>query len=89
MPIKHSALKQLRKDAKRRERNNATRSELRTMTKRAAKLIQANQLEEARQALRQLAGQFDRAAKKGVIHRNRATRFKSRLARRLNRTAAA
>ena len=88
MPIKHAALKQLRKDIKRNKRNSATRSELGTLTKRVAQLIQSKQIDDARTALSQLVGRFDRAAKKGVLHRNRAARFKSRLTRRLNRAAA-
>lgn len=88
MPIKHAALKQLRKDIKRNKRNNATRSELGTLTKRVAQLIQGKKIDEARTALSQLVGRLDRAAKKGVLHRNRAARFKSRLTRRLNRVAA-
>ena len=61
MPIKHAALKQLRKDVKRNKRNNATRSELGTITKRVAALIQSKQIDEARTALSQLASRFDRA----------------------------
>jgi len=87
MPVKHSALKQLRKDIKRNQRNQATRSELRTLTKQVAKSIQENKLDEARKIISQLASRLDRSAKKGVIHRNRAARLKSRLTRRLNRTA--
>ena len=39
MPIKHAALKQLRKDKKRQQRNQAVRSELRTLTKRLLGLL--------------------------------------------------
>lgn len=88
MPIKHAALKQLRKDVKRNRRNNATRSELGTLTKRVAKLIQASQIDEARKALSELVSRLDRATNKGVLHKNKAARFTSRLTRRLNQTAA-
>lgn len=84
MPIKHAALKQIRKDRKRQERNQAVRSELKTLTKRLRALLSARQLEEATMLLQRLAKQYDHAASKGIIHRNTASRYKSRFAHQLN-----
>jgi small subunit ribosomal protein S20 len=88
MPIKHSALKQLRKDHKRTQRNQAVRGELRTLTRRLLSLLQARQFEQAQTLLRELAGRYDRAVSKGIVHRNTANRLKSRLTRRAQRAAS-
>lgn len=84
MAIKHAALKQLRKDRKRQSRNQAVRSELKTLTKRFVTLVTTQKMDEARVLIRTLASKFDRAASKRIIHRNTAARYKSRLALRLN-----
>ena len=84
MPIKHAALKQIRKDRKRRPRNQAVRSELKTMTKRLVTLLTAQQLDEAKTLLYRIAKRYDQAASKGIIHPNTASRHKSRLMHRLN-----
>ena len=83
MPNKHSALKALRQERQRRLRNAAVRGELRTLTKRLLALLKAQQLDEARAMIRQLGSRYDRAAAKGVVHPNTASRLKSRLTRRL------
>ena len=89
MPIKHAALKQIRKDRPRKLRNQAVRSELKTLTKRLITLLQAKQLEDAKTMLQLVSKKYDRAASAHVIHRNTAARYKSRLARKLNQRPAA
>ena len=86
MPIKHAALKQLRKDRGRHDRNQAVRSELRTLTKRFLTLLKEQKLEDARSLLHTVAQRYDRAASKRVIHPNTAARHKSRLARRVTKS---
>jgi small subunit ribosomal protein S20 len=88
MPIKHAALKQIRKDRARRRRNQATHSELKTLTKRFLALLKERKLEEAAQLLRHLSQRYDRAALRRVVHRNLAARVKSRFTRRLSAAAA-
>ncbi len=83
MPIKHAALKQIRKDGKRRQRNQAVRAQLKTLTKQFLTLVNGQQLDEARLMIPRVEQRYDRAAAKGVIHRNTAARLKSRLMRRL------
>ena len=83
MPIKHSALKQMRKDRKRHQRNQAVQSELKTVTKRFLTLLKAQKRQEANALLPLLVQRFDRAASKGIIHANTASRYKSRFMRRL------
>ena len=88
MPIKHAALKQIRKDRRRRARNQAVRSELKTLTKRLVVLIKDQKLEEARTLLRTVVSKYDHAASKGVLHRNTVARSKSRLMRKLHQPAS-
>lgn len=89
MPIKHAALKEIRKDRKRRVRNSAVRSSLKTMTRQLHELLTAQKLDDASALLRRVAKAYDHAAAKGLIHRNTAARYKSRLTLRLNRQRAA
>jgi len=85
MPNKHAALKQIRKDRVRQARNHAIRSELKTMTKRLHELLSTQKLAEAATYMQDLARRYDHAASAGVIHRNTASRYKSRLTSRLNK----
>ena len=87
MPIKHAALKQIRKDRKRQARNQAVRSTLKTVTKRLIVALNAQKLDDAKGLLRDALQAYDHAAAKGIIHRNTAARYKSRLTHRLTRSA--
>jgi len=89
MPIKHAAVKQLRKDRRRQPRNQAIRSELKTLTKQFLALLQEQRLEDAGRLLRVVAKKFDRAASRHIIHPNTAARYKSAMMRRIHRRAAA
>ncbi len=83
-----SQIKRNRQTIVRTERNKAVRSELKTRTKTATKAADEgadNATELAREAQKKL----DMAARKGVIHKNAAARRKSRLAKKLNQSAAA
>jgi small subunit ribosomal protein S20 len=53
--------------------------------KKTHKLIDAGQFEEAQVAAQQAASALDKAAQKGIIHKNKAARSKSRLMKGLNR----
>lgn len=74
-----SAIKRIRSSERKRERNRVYRSQTRTYIKRTRKLVAEGRLEEAREAAQLAASTLDRAASKGVIHRNNAARRKSRL----------
>ncbi|MBI2093688.1 MAG: 30S ribosomal protein S20 [Candidatus Omnitrophica bacterium] len=88
MPIKHAALKQLRKDARRNSRNQAARSRLRTLSKRFLELVKNRQSQEAAVLLRTLSKEFDHAAAKRIIHANAAARHKSRMSVKLNQLSS-
>jgi len=82
-----SQIKRNKQNEKRRLRNKAVRSELKTRTKvvtTAAEQGDENIEELTRQAIKRL----DKAASKGVIHKNQAARRKSRLAKRLSATSS-
>jgi small subunit ribosomal protein S20 len=73
------ARKRARQADKRRSRNQAQRSEMRTHIKRVVKQIAAGSKEEAVAAYNQAVPAIDSAVSKGLIHKNKAARHKSRL----------
>ncbi len=84
MPIKHAALKQIRKDRKRRQRNQAIHAEVKTLTKRLLTLLDDKKFDEASTLVQRVSKKYDHAASRNVIHRNTAARYKSRFMRRIN-----
>jgi small subunit ribosomal protein S20 len=78
-----SALKAHRQSLKNREHNRQFRSRLRNALKSIRASIAANDLTAARGALKDTISLIDRMASKGIIHRNAAGRYKSRLHTRL------
>jgi small subunit ribosomal protein S20 len=71
----------MRADARRHRRNQAIRTELKTLTRRLREAVRAGQKEQAQAAYRLLTKRLDQAASKKVLHRNTASRRKARLAR--------
>ena len=85
MPNIQSAKKRLRQDAKRNARNRARKSVIRTFTKKVKTSIEAGEGDAAEATYRTLQQKIDKAAKgNSTIHRNKAARIKSRLAKQLN-----
>jgi small subunit ribosomal protein S20 len=78
-----SALKAHRQSVKNRERNRQFRSRLRGALKSIRAAIDGNDLDAAKNALNQTLSLIDKMASKGVIHRNAAGRYKSRLTSRI------
>jgi small subunit ribosomal protein S20 len=78
-----SALKAHRQSLKNREHNRQFRSRLRGALKSLRLAIDSNDLSAAKAALNQTISFIDRMASKGIIHRNAAGRYKSRLTTRL------
>jgi small subunit ribosomal protein S20 len=76
-----SQIKRNRQTIKRQARNKAVRSELRTRTKRAVSAIDGG-AEDTDEAVRLAIKRIDKAAAKGVIHKNQAANRKARLMRR-------
>jgi len=84
LPKSISAEKAARTAERKRLRNRSRKSATKTNLTRAEKLIAANQLEQAQQAVMDTISALDRDAKKGVIHPNTAARRKSRLMKKFN-----
>jgi small subunit ribosomal protein S20 len=83
-----SALKANRQNIKRREHNRELRSKLRTTLKAIRASLDKKDLEGAKTALRATVSIVDKMATKGIIHRNTAGRYKSRLSSRLTKASA-
>jgi small subunit ribosomal protein S20 len=83
-----SALKANRQNVKRREQNRQMRSKLRTALKSIRARLDAKDVNGARTALNATVSIVDKMASKGIIHRNTAGRYKSRLSARLTKTVA-
>ena len=78
-----SQIKRNRQNERARLRNKAVRSELRTRIKNAVSLA-TEKSDESETALRLAVKRLDKAAAKGVIHKNQAANRKSRLVKRIN-----
>jgi small subunit ribosomal protein S20 len=78
-----SQIKRNRQNEKRHERNKAAKSEIKTRLKTAVQSASTN-AESAADDLRMAAKRLDKAAARGIVHKNQAANRKSRLMRRLN-----
>ena len=83
MPNNAAAEKRMRQERKRRLHNRMVKSIVKTQITKARQAIDTG-TEDAEEAVRAAVSELDRAAKKGVIHRNNAARRKSRLMKQLN-----
>lgn len=79
------AEKVARQSVKRYGRNHSTRSATRTVLYGARRAIDGGDEADAQAAVRRAIGHLDRAVKKGILHKNNASRTKSRLATRLHK----
>ena len=85
-----SALKQIRVAERRRQRNRPIKTRVKNALTKAVTSIAGNAgADETSEAVAEAISQLDRAASKGVIHPNNASRRKSRLMKRLNAARAA
>ena len=83
-----SALKANRQNIKRNEHNRQLRSRLRTSLKAIRASLDAEDLDGAKAALNKTVSLVDKMATKGIIHRNTAGRYKSRLTARMTKATA-
>jgi small subunit ribosomal protein S20 len=77
-----SAKKRIRQNERDRMRNASVKARMRTHIKQAMSAIDANDQDAVQSTLPSALSEIDRAAKKGVIHRNSAARKKGMLQRR-------
>ncbi len=87
MPRRRTSIKKTRVDKKRRLRNLKVKRELKKTIKKFQALLSLKSIEEAKAFLKKVYSQLDKAAKKRIIPPARASRKKSRLAKRLKAAA--
>jgi small subunit ribosomal protein S20 len=78
-----SQIKRNRQNEARHERNKAVRSRLKTFSRKFTQAVEAGDREAAEEAFQTTSRALDKAATKGVIHRNNAANKKSRMAKKL------
>ena len=82
-----SQIKRVKTNEKRRVRNKSVRSSVRTAVRKFREAVEAGNTEEAVALHRAAAKALDKAASKGVIHKNQAANRKSAMAKRINSAA--
>jgi small subunit ribosomal protein S20 len=85
MPNTKSAARRMRSTERRRVRNRAVKTKLHRLEKTYLAAVTDAKKEDASKALKSVTSALDKAAKRGVLHRGRVNRKKSRLALRLNK----
>jgi len=88
MPNIKSAIKRVKTNEKRRALNASQKSALRSAVKVADQALVGTDVEAAKAALITATKKLDKAVTKGLIHKNAASRKKSRLAKKLNALAS-
>ncbi|HTL70749.1 MAG TPA: 30S ribosomal protein S20 [Candidatus Eisenbacteria bacterium] len=84
MAHRRSSIKKIRIDRRRREHNLQTISELKTVARKMNASLVEKKKDEAVKAARAYFSKLDKAVKRGIIHKNRASRRKSRIQVKLN-----
>ena len=84
-----SSKKDLRRTVKRRARNLSTRSALKTFVKKVKTAAATGEATTTQTALVSAISALDKAAQRGIIHKNQAARRKSRIAKAANKAAKA
>lgn len=87
MPQIKSSIRSVKTDAERRAKNFAVKSSVKTAVRKTAESAAAGKVEDATTLLAKAASTIDKAATKGVLHKNAAARKKSRLAKKVNAAA--
>ena len=88
MPNSRSAKKRLRQNKKRRLHNKSFTSQARTQVKKFEAAVAAKDVDAAKREFKEVVRELDKVAGKGIIHKNMASRKKSRLHRALVRLTA-
>ena len=86
MPNHKSAEKRVRQNEKRRDINRGNRGRLRTGIKKLRAAMESGEAGSAQELLPKTVSLIDKAVQKGVLHRNAAARYKSRLTVRVSET---
>jgi len=84
LPNIKSSIRSVKTDAERRAKNAQVKSQVRTATRKTVEAVAAGQAEEAKAAFIKATSVIDKAANKGVLHKNTAARKKANLAAKVN-----
>jgi small subunit ribosomal protein S20 len=87
MPNHKSAEKRVRQDIKRNAVNRSNQSRLRTQIKKLRAALVAGDKEQSSELLTPTISTIDKAVNKGILHKNTAARYKSRLTMHVNKLA--
>lgn len=82
-----SAIKRARTNIKRRDHNRSIKSKVRTLVRNFDAALDEGNVDKAKDGYNAAASALDKAASKGVVHKNEAARRKARMATKLNRAA--
>ena len=88
MPNHKSAEKRVRQSEKRRAINRGHKTKVRTYIKKLRAALDTGKTDEVQQILPDAISVIDKSVQKGVLHKNAAARYKSRLTVRANQVAA-
>lgn len=83
-----SAIKRVETNEKKRLENQSKKSDMRTAIKQVEKFVEANDVENAKAALKDTSKKIDKVVQKGIIHKNNGDRQKARLAKKVNNLGA-
>jgi len=83
MAINNSALKRERQNLVQRERNKILKSRVHTAKKRLETAIESKVREDVEIRLRTFMSEVDKAVKKGIFHKNKGARLKSRIVKKI------
>ncbi len=86
MPQRMSGKKELRKNEKRHKKNIAAKQKIKTTVKKLKKSLEDKDFPATEQIIKEVYKTLDKVAHQGLIHRNKAARKKSRIAKLINRT---
>ncbi|HWR30404.1 MAG TPA: 30S ribosomal protein S20 [Negativicutes bacterium] len=84
MPQIKSSIRSVKTDAERRAKNFAVKSSVKTAVRKTVETAAAGKVDEATTLLAKAASTIDKAASKGILHKNAAARKKSRLAKKVS-----
>ena len=87
MPNIKSSIRSVKTDAERRAKNAPVKAAVRNASRKVVALTETAAKEVAQATLAVASGLLDKAARKGIIHKNAAARKKSRLAKKVNAMA--
>ena len=88
MALRHkSAFKRAKQSEKKKIRNKAAMSTLKTLVKKVVTSVEGKESQDIKETLRLATAYIDKVAGKGLIHKNKASRIVSRLTTRVNRSA--